>query len=365
MASLEDIAKTFSLKELPESEVELAGEIPFEDIAPLREKALQHFGQELELPGFRRGHVPLDMVQKKVGDIALLEEAVELFMPDFYPALIASRELDAVGRPNISITKLAPGNPVGITIRTTVYPNIALPKGWQALGKSIELETVPDILDAEVDEALESIRRAHAKANDTPAEGGTSSGVVHLANEGVPPEASGEQLPALDDAFAQSLGQFTDLADLKAKLKENMKNEKEQHAKERRRGKIIEVLLEKASVAIPNIFIESELDKIMGQMAEDVKRFGMSVEEYLKKLNKSEADIRNEFREQARKRAKLQLLLNKIAEEEKIEADKEAVDTEMKHALEHFPDARPDLLKIHIETVLRNEKVLQLLEKSE
>ena len=82
-------------------------------------------------------------------------------------------------------------------------------------------------------------------------------------------------------------------------------------------------------------------------------------------MQKTEAQVKDEFREQARKRAKLQLALNKLAEDEKIEADKEKVDEEMKHALEHFPDARPELVRIHIETVLRNEKTLQLLEGAE
>ena len=100
-------------------------------------------------------------------------------------------------------------------------------------------------------------------------------------------------------------------------------------------------------------------------MKEDVQRFGLSFDDYLKRMQKTEAQVKDEFREQARKRAKLQLALNKLAEDEKIEADKEKVDEEMKHALEHFPDARPELVRIHIETVLRNEKTLQLLEGAE
>mgnify|MGYP001577028766 FL=1 len=72
--------------------------------------------------------------------------------------------------------------------------------------------------------------------------------------------------------------------------------------------------------------------------------------------------MRQEFREQARKRAQLQLLLNKIAQEEKLDADETAVATEIKHAMEHFPDANPELVKIHIETVLKNELSLKLLE---
>ncbi|HXK31499.1 MAG TPA: hypothetical protein VJZ94_02035, partial [Candidatus Paceibacterota bacterium] len=126
--------------------------------------------------------------------------------------------------------------------------------------------------------------------------------------------------------------------------------------------KLIEALLEKTTLAVPRLFVESEQDKIMSQMREDVKRFGMELEEYFKKTNKTEEGVRQEFRDQAMKRAKLQLVLNKIATEEKLDAEETAVATEMKHAFEHFPEANPELLKIHIETVLRNELALKLLE---
>ena len=82
----------------------------------------------------------------------------------------------------------------------------------------------------------------------------------------------------------------------------------------------------------------------------------------MKRVGKTGEELQNEFRDQATKRAKLQLVLNKIAEEEKIPVDEKAAEEEMKHALQHFPEAKPELLRIHIETVLRNEKVLQLLE---
>lgn len=352
--TFESLAKTFTQKELPDSELELVGEIPFENIAPYREQALRHIAESLDLPGFRKGHVPTDMALKKVGEVVVLEEAVEIFMRDFYPELVDTLKIDVVGRPDIRITKLASGNPVGITIRSVVYPNIELPKNWKSLAEKVAIESVPDVLDAEIDEALLSIRRAHAKSQNPD------------APENAPrAEVAPESLPELDDAFAQSLGAFTDVADLKAKLRENIKLEKEQKAKEKRRSSIIDTLLESMTVAVPAMFVESELEKIMSQMKEDIARFGLSFEDYLKRMEKTEAQVRDEFRAQAQKRAKLQLTLNKLAEEEKVEADKDAVEKEFGHAMEHFPDARPELVRVHIETVLRNEKVLQLLESGE
>ncbi len=348
---LEDTAHSFEQKNLPESEVEFTGEIPYELIAPFEEKALKHFAETLELPGFRKGHVPLDMVKKKVGDIAALEEAVEFFMRGFYPTLLQVREVDAVGRPEIRITKLAPGNPIGLTIRAAVYPEVTLPEDWKKIATTIPTELVPTVDDKEIDDALEAIRRAQAKSGD--------------ASSTPQSEVMPEDLPPLDDLFAQSLGGFTDLLDLKVKMRENLQLEKEQKAKDVRRGKIIEQLLEKTSLPVPAVFVDSELEKIMSQMREDISRYGLEFEQYLTQVKKTEEDIRGEFRDQARKRAKLQLVLNKIAAGEKIEAEKDAVEKEFAHAIEHFPDARPDLVRIHIETVLRNEKTLQLLEKSE
>lgn len=339
------IAKQFSRKELPESEVELSGEVPYAEIETYKTAALGHIAEHLDLPGFRKGHVPTDIALKKVGELTVLEEAAELFVRDFYPELVMEQKLDAVGRPDIRITKLAAGNPVGITIRVTLYPVVALPKNWKSFGADIKEETPLPATDEEVTGALETLRKNKAGKP---------------ALEGVEPV-----LPELNDEFAKSLGAFETLEALKEQIRKGIGEEKARAARDSRRGKIIDALLEKTTVAVPRIFIESELDKIMSQMREDVERMGLKLEDYLKHTQKTEEGVRNEFRDQATKRAKLQLTLNKIAEEEKIEAQKEAVDHELKHALEHFPDARPELLRIHIETVLRNEQVLRTLEGSD
>jgi FKBP-type peptidyl-prolyl cis-trans isomerase (trigger factor) len=335
----ETLTKTFARKDLPESEVELTGEVPADTIVSYREQALSHIAQEMDLPGFRRGHVPQDIALKKVGEIAALEEAVELFARDFYPELIAELSIDAVGRPQISITKLgAPpaGGPVGLTIRATIYPQVTLPKNWMTIGEGIVGETPLPATDEEVNKTLEDVRQSRRKD---------------------------DVVPELNDAFAKSIGAFESLAALKEQITKGITEEKVRAAKDKRRGHIVDALLEKTVVAVPKLFVESELDKIMGQMREDVSRFGMSFDDYLKRMNKTEEDVRNEFREQAAKRAKLQLTLNKIAQAEGIEPDAVEVEGEMKHALEHFPDANPALLRVHIESVLRNEKVLKLLEE--
>ena len=333
--SFVEIAKQFALTPLPHSEVEMAGDIPFEALAPYRAKALAHIAEHMELPGFRPGKVPQEMALKKAGELPVLEEALELFIKDFYPELITERKVEAVGRPDIRVTKLAPGNPVGLTVRATVYPEVVLPKDWKKLHETIALEPSMQATDEEVAKTLEDLRRSRKKD---------------------------EVVPELSDEFAKSIGAFENLEHLKTQIHKGIGEEKAHKARDARRGKLIEALLQKTTLSVPRLFVESEQDKIMSQMREDVKRFGMELEEYFKKTNKTEEGVRQEFRDQAMKRAKLQLVLNKIATEEKLDAEETAVATEMKHAFEHFPEANPELLKIHIETVLRNELALKLLE---
>lgn len=352
--NLNALAKTFALQSLPNSEVELRGDIPAETIAPYRESGLKHLAEHMEMPGFRPGHVPTDMVLKKVGEIAVLEEAVELFMQDFYITLLEEHKVDAVGRPDIRIMKLVPGNPISIVIKAAVYPTVELPKNWKTVGTTIAAEPAALATDEEVEQTIESLRKSRASSAKT------SEDKEATDNQEDKKEVV---LPELNDAFAQSLGAFETVEALRTQIKKGIGEEKERAAKDARRGKIIDALLEKIEVAVPSIFVDSELDKIISQLKEDIARFNIPYDDYLKRVGKTEEQLKDEFRDQARKRAKLQLTLNKIVEVEKVEADKEMVESEIKHALEHFPDAKPDLVRIHIETVLRNEKVLQMLEE--
>ncbi|MES2202972.1 MAG: trigger factor [Patescibacteria group bacterium] len=331
----EALAKQFALKNLPESEVDISGEVPFEVLAPYRERAITHLAEHMELPGFRPGKVPPATAVQKVGEVGVLEEAAELFIKDFYPELVEAHKLDVVGRPEIKVTKLAPGNPVGLVIRTTLYPEVSVPKTWKFLHEKVALETALPGTDEEVDKTLEDLRQSRKK-NDV--------------------------VPELDDAFAKSVGAFETLDALKEQMKKGITEEKLRRAQSTRRGKLVELLLEQTPLAVPKIFVESELGKIMAQMQEDVQRMGLKFEDYLKHSQKTEEQIRKDFTDQAQKRARLQLILNKLADEESVTADEKEIEAELKHAIEHFPDANPELVRVHIETVLRNEKVLKLLE---
>ena len=273
----EALAKSFALKSLPESEVELTGDVPADVIADYKEIALAQIAGELDLPGFRKGHVPPDIALKKVGEMSVLEEAVELFVRDFYPELVEAHKIDAVGRPDIRITKLAPDNPVALVVRAAVYPDVALPKDWKSISEKVPLEPAKEATDEEVDKTIEDIRKSRAHASQGSPLRRDADNISGDPNS----SAEASALPEITDEFAKSLGAFENVDALKAQIKKGIGEEKVRAARDARRGKIIDALLEKTSVAVPNIFVESELDKILAQMREDVARLTRGTTEAL------------------------------------------------------------------------------------
>jgi FKBP-type peptidyl-prolyl cis-trans isomerase (trigger factor) len=355
-----------SVKKLPGSSVEIEGELPADVFESYFARALRKLGEDFELDGFRKGKVPENILIPSVGEMRILEEMAELALGEHYPLIVAgekgTEKIDAIGRPEISITKLARKNPLGFKIVTAVLPEIKLPD-YKAIGKEIislgrsptgEAKIVIEVSDEEIEQTIMDIRKSRA-----PKKHMTESADVAVNEK---KEIAGEELPEFNDEFVQALGPFTNVEDFKTKLKENIKLEKENLQKEKTRIKIIEKIITDSALEVPAILIEIELDKILFRMESDITAMGLKFEDYLKQLNKTVGDLRKEFRNDAEKKAKLGLILNEISKTEKISADEEEVASEVAHILEHYKDADPGRAKIHAANVLTNEKIFQFLE---
>src|SRR5687768_10534745 len=110
------IIKGFSVERKPGSVVVVSGEIPFEDLKAHEEHVLAHMAEHMELKGFRKGHVPASVARKQVGEMTLLQETAEHVLSEIYPEILALHKIDAIGRPQINITKLAASNPFGFSL---------------------------------------------------------------------------------------------------------------------------------------------------------------------------------------------------------------------------------------------------------
>ncbi len=381
-----------TIKKLPKSIIEIEGEIDVDIFETYFNTALKKIGENVKLDGFRKGKIPENVLLSNVPEITILEEMAQMALNDHYPKIIAgemgNEKIDAISRPEISITKLARKNPLGFKIQTAVLPEITLPD-YKNIAKIIiskitDAEKNTDVTEEDLENTILDIRKSRApkvKMADATPPNLSEQADIPLSGEenGLPPdkeenkEAEPEParttedvqsggLPIFDDAFVQALGPFTDIADFKTKLRENIKIEKENLAKEKTRLQIIEKIIEDSTLEVPEILIEIELNKILQRMESDITQMGLKFDDYLKHLNKTIDDLKKDFRTDGEKKAKLALILNEIAKVEKILADEEQVAKEVAHILEHYKDADPERARMHAENVLTNEKIFQFLE---
>jgi trigger factor len=354
------------IKKLENSEIEITGAIPTKDLVVHKEKAVKNLSANIKVQGFRKGHVPENILVQKIGEGAILEEMAELALRDEYPKIVIENKIDAIGRPEVSITKIAKDNPLEFKIKVAVMPEVEL-ADYKAIAKKImaKKESI-EVTEKEIEDTIAEIRKMRAQAAAAQKERENEEGNEDEKAE-VPagtevPLTSGKELPEFNDEFVKTLGDFKDVEDFKEKLKSNLKQEKEKKSGDKKKAETIESIIKNSTISLPNILIESELDKMTAQFKDDVMRAGGTFEEYLKHIKKTGEDIRKEWRTDAEKRAKSQLIVNKIAIEEKIIAPKEEIDKQVKQLLEHYKDADPQRARVYIETVLTNEKVFEFLE---
>jgi len=336
------IYQTKKVNRLENSEIEFESEIGSEHLKSYRDKALEKMRKEAELPGFRKGHVPESMLVGKVGELSILEEGAYDAVRDALPHLLSEHEYDFIGAPEVTITKIAHGEPLGFKIKIAVMPEMKL-ADYAKIAKDANSKEAPkaEVGEKEVEEAIGNILKTVADRSG---------------------DEKSPTVPELNDELVKKLGDFKDVSDFKIKLKEILIKEKENKAREKKRLEIVEKIISESKMSLPNVLIENELNKMEAQFKDDIEKMGMKVEDYLKHLKKSFEDMRKEWKPDAEKRAKLQIVLNRIAISEKIEVDKNEVGKETSHLLEHHKDANPAKAKEYIEMVMTNQKVFEFLE---
>ncbi len=343
-----------AVKKLDKSRVEIIGSVPVENFESFRKKALENINNEVTIDGFRKGKVPESTLVSKVGEMTILEEMAELALSEVYPKIVVEEKIDAIGRPEIHITKIATNNPLEFKIVTSVVPEIKL-GDYKKISKeeSKKKSEVEPVTEKEVDDAILNIRRARAD----------HSGHSH---EKISPEEHARlvdaSLPEFNDDFVKSLGNFKDISDFKEKIKVMLAEEKVSKEKDKKRIAISDKLIETSAMELPEILVESELRRIESQFSDDIARMSVKLEDYLKHAKKSIEDLKKDWHPHAEKKAKLQLILNKIAEIEKIVVAPEEIEAEVKRIIEHYKDADKERASIYAETVLMNEKVFRFLE---
>ncbi|RJQ32816.1 hypothetical protein C4572_00405 [Candidatus Parcubacteria bacterium] len=335
------------IKLLPNSEVEIIGEISAEIFMSGREEALKEFSDSVELKGFRKGKIPENILIDHIGNGALLERMAILALEKTYPKILKEHKIRAIGRPEISITKMAENNPLGFKIKTCVLPEIALPDYKSIAKKEMEKAEEITVADEDVSKTIESIRKSKAtkKEVDGKAE---------------------EVLPELSDEFAKSLGNFENMDALKNTIRLNIAEEKKIKAKEAKRMGILDKVAEKIEQEMPKYLIDLEKDKMMDEMKRNITQMGLKWEDYLNHIKKTEEELRKDWEADAAKRVKYSLVLEEITEKEKIEVPEEDLEKEVNAMIEYHKNLGQELdkerVKNYLRGIMKNERLFQALE---
>ncbi len=425
-----------TVKKLPKSQVEITVTLPWEEWKEELHHAAEHLAKDVKVSGFRPGKAPRDVIEKRFGKPAILVEAAEHAVQHSYPRALKQEEIDAIGKPEVTLGKLAEHEPLEYTVVTAVLPEVIL-KPWKDAVKGVNKEYAEKtdvVAEEEISAELDRLTEMRAKLVTVNREARMGDNVLvdfsvlqdgvliengksekhpltlgkgvfipgfeeqllgmkegdektfeltfpaeyhvkHLAGKpatfavkmGVVQE---REVPAIDDAFATSLGNFTSLENLKETMREGLLEEKKVKNKEERRGRLLDVLVEHSAIEHPEILIEEELSRMVREFEMQVRSMGLDFSEYLVQMKKTEEEMKKEWLPQAKKRLSAHMILDRLAKEEEMAVENEAVEAEMNKTLAQYKDTKDIEKKIDMERLyasvrgqLLNEKVFEFLEK--
>ena len=348
-----------TIKKLPKSQILIEVTIPQETFESYRDKALAHMGEHMEITGFRKGKAPKHIVEKSVKQSSLLEEMAQHTIGEHFSKILVDEKIDAIGRPKITITKLEKDNEFEFNAVIDVFPDVELPEYKKIAAKVNKTKKDVEVTDEELDKAIIELKKARAHSQKIHDEE-TGEEINHEHKEG------DEVVDAnLTDDDVKKFGPFETVADFKEKYRANIKFEKESQEREKRRVAILDGIIGETTMELPDVLIESELENLLGRIKADLANSGLKFEDYLTHIKKTEEDLRAEYVPDAEKRAKMEFIMYKIGDAEKLVPKQEEIDREVKRLMEMYNGADEARAKAYVTHLLSNEEIFRFLENQE
>jgi FKBP-type peptidyl-prolyl cis-trans isomerase (trigger factor) len=321
-----------------DGEIEWSAEVVPELIAKKEEEVLAEAGADFEMPGFRKGKVPEQIVRERISPINLLEEAAEKAIPQAVREIVTDEKTAFLGRPEIAITKLAPGNPIAFTVKLALVPEVGLPD-YKKIAQTIAKKGIP----AEVSEQ---------ELNDA---------ITHLREMLKDPEKK-DELPELTDEFVKQLGPYKNVAEFTEDLKKNLLDGKTLDLKGKQRDEMVKEITEKAKVKVPHLILDQELDGFLTTRDEELKKAGITLEDYLKQIEKTEEELEKEERTAIEKQIAMSLVMGEIRKQEKITASDDEIKKNVSALRHRYPDRTEAELWESAEAIAIQKKFFDILE---
>ncbi|CAM3385008.1 trigger factor [Nocardioides dubius] len=366
-----------AVETLSPTRAKLTIEVPFEELKPSLDAAYKKIAQQINVPGFRRGKVPALVIDRQVGRGAVLDQAINDVLPQKYFEALQENELEPIGQPEIDVTKLEDNEILEFTAEVDIKPDFELPAydGIEASVEDIEIS------DEDVTEQVEALRERFAtlkvveraaadgdfvtidlaaRQDGEVLDGAEVSGMSYKVGRGgmldgldealvgmsadesksftsqlvggdlvgqdvdvevKVTQVQEQELPEFDDEFAQLASEFDTAAELNDDVRERLGRGKRLEQAAAARDAVLEVLLEKVSIPLPDSLVTDELNARRQNIEQQLMFAGITMEKYLEDEGQTTEEFEADLERRVRDAVAAQFILDKVAKAEELGVD--------------------------------------------
>ena len=408
---------SLQVEKLDKNMAKLTIEVSAEELEAALQKAYQKNRKQISVPGFRKGKVPRQMIEKMYGPGVFYEDAANELIPDAYAKAADESELELVSRPEISVVQIEKGKPFIFTAEVAVKPEVTLGdyKGIEV--EKADTTATDEEVNAEIDKERESNSRTitvedravqdgdmtvidfEGFVDGVPFEGGKGtdypltigSGAfipgfeekligaelgkevdveVTFPEEYHAKELAGKpavfkctvkeikvkELPELDDDFAQDVSDFDTLEEYKADVRKKVEEKKAAEAKAQKEDAVIEKIIEGAAMEIPDAMVETQAERMVDEFAQRLQMQGLTMDQYMQFTGSTVDALVEQSKPQALKRIQSRLVLEAVAAAENLVASEEETEAELSKMAEQYKMEVEKLKDLLGEEELKNIK---------
>lgn len=385
------------VEKLEKNMAKLTVEVPAEDVEKAIQGAYQKTKKSINIPGFRKGKAPRQLIEKMYGKEVFYSDAVDAMLPKAYSDAVEECGEEIVSYPKIDVVQIESGKPFIFTAEVAVKPAVTLGEY-----KGIQVEKAPiEVTDEEIEAQVNKEREANSRTvtvEDRAVQKGDIAtidfegfvdGVAFDGGKGenydleigsntfIPgfedqlvgaeigkeldvnvifPEEYGakelagkeavfkckvngikvKELPEADDEFAQEVSEFDTLDEYKADIKAKLLKDKEDEAKRAKEDAVIGKIVENATMDIPDAMVEYQTQQMLDDFGRRMQSQGLSLEQYFQFTGMTEADYKEQMKPRALQNIQSRLVLEAVAEAEKLEATEEDLEKEYAKMAEQY-----------------------------
>lgn len=373
------------LERVEKNKVRLEVEVEKDKVNAAIAQAIRSLSRRVNIPGFRRGHVPRPVLEMRLGKETIYDEALEILVPEAYNQAVAEQGLDPIDKPQVEVVKIEEGHPLIFKATVEVKPEVKLGeyKGLPVTRRKVEVS------EEQVEAVLKDLQERHAtfSASEEPAAVGDllmvdyeatvdgepfegnraenmplvlgTPGYVPGLSKGLEGARKGEvrevkvNLPAdfrvsevagreaifkvtikevhkknlapLDDEFAKDVSEFSTLAELKENIRKRLTEATEARVREDMENQVVRAAVDRAEVEVPEVLVNRRAHTLLHNFAHELEHRGLTLEKYCEIKETTPEKVEEEFKPVAREQVKTELVLDAIAKAENLTVEPEKV----------------------------------------